>query len=37
MYIKTVIAGAIASLGIAAAALAADVKAGFVYVGPVDY
>ena len=32
------IAGAIASLGIAAAALAADVKVGFVYVGPVgDY
>jgi len=38
MYIKSVIAGAIASLGIAAAALAADVKVGFVYVGPVgDY
>ena len=38
MYIKSVIAGAIASLGVAAAALAADVKVGFVYVGPVgDY
>ena len=38
MYIKSVIAGAIASVGIAAAALAADVKVGFVYVGPVgDY
>ena len=35
MYIKSVIAGAIASLGVAAAALAADVKVGFVYVGPV--
>jgi len=34
MYIKSVIAGAIASLGVAAAALAADVKGGFVYVGP---
>ena len=38
MYIKSIIAGAIASVGIATAALAADVKVGFVYVGPVgDY
>ena len=35
MTIKSILTGAVAAAGLASAAFAADVKVGFVYVGPV--
>ena len=35
MTIKSILTGAVTAVGLASAAFAADVKVGFVYVGPV--